>query len=272
MPRVVQALAESGALVDVIHPAEQAIDLSDVQVRHDLYVLKKMSGLALSLAGALHQLGAAIVNSYPASAALHDKIVATRVLRAAGVPVPDTYVASDPEQLAPLLESGPLIVKPYQGTGGHHVRLVSSAAELAAVERGYSGREPVFAQRYQPPEGRDRKIYVIGERVFGVKKVFPRRTEADKQGEAFFLTPPLEEIAVRCGQAFGVDLYGVDIVESEGRPYVVDVGSFPGYKGVPDAPRLLARYLVEAARRVARDGASGLLVDLPAAQPSSLAP
>lgn len=36
-----------------------------------------------------------------------------------------------------------------------------------------SGREPVFAQRYHPPQGRDRKIHAIGGRLFGVKKVFP---------------------------------------------------------------------------------------------------
>src|SRR2546427_8484494 len=39
----------------VILPAEGAINLSRVRVEHDLYVLRKMSGLALSLAGALHQ-------------------------------------------------------------------------------------------------------------------------------------------------------------------------------------------------------------------------
>src|SRR5437879_11629809 len=89
MPMVVRTVAEAGAIVDVILPAEGAINLSRVRVEHDLYVLRKMSGLALSLAGALHQQGAAIVNPYPASAALRDKIIASRVLQAAGVPTPD---------------------------------------------------------------------------------------------------------------------------------------------------------------------------------------
>src|SRR5438128_10284188 len=102
MPLVLQALADAGAVVDVVHPVELA-DLSRVRVEHDLYVLRKMSGLALSLAGALHQQGAAIVNPYPASAALRDKIIASRVLQAAGVPTPATYVAVHPDQLAPLL-------------------------------------------------------------------------------------------------------------------------------------------------------------------------
>src|SRR5438552_10519297 len=192
IPSVVRTLAELGAAVDVIVPPApgRPVELSSVRVEHDLYILHKISGLALSLAGALHELGATIVNPYPVSAALRDKIVATRTLQAAGVLTPATYAASHPAQLRPLLDSGPLVIKPYQGTGGHHVGIVRNDVELAAVN---CGREPVFALRYHPNDGRDRKIYCIGGRLFGVKKVFPRRTEEEKQGEPFQLTPQLRD-------------------------------------------------------------------------------
>ena len=249
MPGVVRALADAGAVVDVIHPLERAIDLSQVRIQHDLYVLRQMSRLSLSLAGALHEQGANIVNPYPATAALRDRVIKSRVLQVAGVPTPTTYVASSPDQLAPLLDEGPLVVKPCQGGGGHHIAIVRTPAELARVDRG---REPAFAQRYHPPQGRDYKIYAIGEQLFGVKKVFPRRTEAEKLGEPFTLTPELRDIAQRCGRAFDIDLYGVDVIESDGKTYVVDMDSIPGYKGVPDAPGLLARYFYAAAERAAQ--------------------
>ncbi|HEV2669974.1 MAG TPA: hypothetical protein VGU74_02695 [Gemmatimonadales bacterium] len=250
MAMVLRTLAQAGAVVDIIYPTEQAIDLSAVRVEHDLYVHRKMSGLAFSLAAALHRQGAVIVNPYPVSAALRDKIVASRVLQGAGVPIPPTYVAATLDQLVPLLDDGPLIVKPYQGAGGHDVRVVHTAAELVPAQT--PDHAPVFAQRYLRPDGRDRKIYAIGDHFFGVKKVFPQLTEADRQGEPFTLTPEQREIAGRCGRAFGAELYGVDIIESEGRPYVVDMSSIPGYKGVPDAPRLLAEYFYAAAERAAR--------------------
>ena len=249
MPLVMRALAEAGAVVDVVHPAAGVVDLSNVRVEHDLYVLKQISGLAVSIAGALHAQGAAIVNPYPVTVALHDKIVMSHMLKAAGVPIPATYLTSQPDELAPLLETGPLIVKPYKGTDGHGIRVIKSAAELADVSRG---KEPVFAQRYHPPQGRDRKMFSIGGQIFGVKKAFPRRTDAEKHGEPFTPTPELCEIALRCGQAFGIDLYGVDIIESDGVPYVVDVNSIPGFKGVPDAPLRLARYFYATAERAAR--------------------
>jgi len=249
MPAVVRLLVESGALVDAIHPVDSMIDLSKIRVEHDLYVLRHTSGLSLSLAGALHELGAVIVNPYPVSAALRDKVIASRILQAAGVRTPDTYVASHPQKLLPLLDSGPLVIKPYQGAGGHDVRIIRTPAELTDVN---CGREPVFAQRYHANDGRDRKIYAIGGRLFGVKKVFPRGTEEEKHGEPFTLTPELRELALSCGRAFGIDLYGVDIIESEGTPYVVDMCSIPGFKGVPDAPQLLAQYFYTAAVRAAR--------------------
>ena len=250
MPAIVRMLGESGAVAEVVHPVDQIVDLLQVRVEYDLYVLRNTSrGFSLSLAGALHELGATIVNPYPVSMALRDKIIASRVLRAAGVPTPETHIASHPDQLLPLLELGPLVVKPYQGAGGHDVRIVRTRAELAEVN---CGRDPVFAQRYLPNDGRDRKIYAIGGQLFGVKKVFPRRTEEEKQGEPFTLTAELREIALRCGRAFGIDLYGVDIIESEGKPYVVDMCSIPGFKGVPDAPNLLVRYFCQAAERAAR--------------------
>jgi ribosomal protein S6--L-glutamate ligase len=249
MPAVMRTLSEWGVIVEVIHPRDHAVDVSTVRVQHDLYVFKKISGLAVSIAGVLHAQGAAIVNPYPVTVALRDKIITSRILQAAGVPTPATYVASHPDRLAPLLDEGPLIIKPLQGTEGYGVRIVNNLNELAAVP---AGKEPLFAQRYHPPDGRDRKIYSIGGRLFGVKKNFPARTDEEKHGEPFTPTPELCEIALRCGRAFGIDLYGVDIVESEGKPYVVDMSSMPGFKGVPDAPSHLASYLYEAAKRAAR--------------------
>src|SRR5712692_3225750 len=99
LPEVVRLLSEWGAKVDVIYPEQQLVDLSKVRVEHDLYILKAKTELALSLAGVLHAAGAAILNPYPVSMTLHDKIMTFHVLQAAGLPTPETYVASHPDQL-----------------------------------------------------------------------------------------------------------------------------------------------------------------------------
>ena len=52
------------------------------------------------------------------------------------------------------------------------------------------------------------------------------------------------------GQEYTLE-YGVDIIESGGKPYVVDISSMPGFKGVPDAASHLASYFHRAAERAA---------------------
>ena len=241
---VVRLLSEWGAKVDIVHPGDQLLDVSSIRVEHDLYVLKSKTDLTLSIAGALHAAGAAILNPYPVSMTLRNKIVTFQILQAADVPTPKTCVASKPEDLAVLLGDGPLVVKPFRGSGGEGVRVIWDAEELDNLPADH---EPIFAQRYHRPDGLDLKIYCIEGQVFGVRRIWPARTYTEKLGEPFTITPELRKIALSCGEAFGIDLYGIDIIESSGHPYVVDMSSFPGFKGVPDAALRLADYIYWAA-------------------------
>src|SRR3989449_9298958 len=109
--------------------------------------------------------------------ALRDKVITSRLLQAAGVPTPATYVASHLHQLAPLLDGGPLVVKPVGGTEGFGVRIVRTPAELAAVP---AGKDPLLAPRHHPPPGRDRKIYPVGGPPLWGQKNFPSTTADGK--------------------------------------------------------------------------------------------
>ncbi len=247
MPDVVRLLTEMGVKVDVIYPEELLTNLANVRIEHDLYVLKSGTELALSLAGALHAAGATILNPYPVAAMLRDKIVFTRALQKAGLPVPETYVTAHPEQLAPLLDKGSLVLKPHRGSLGRGIHVVWDADELNAIP---TNEGPVFAQRYYKPQGLDRKIYCIGGQVFGVERVWPAQTYEEKLGQPFTVTTDLYDIALQCGRVFGIETYGLDVIISDGRPYVVDMSSFPGFKGVPDATLRLADYIFAAGQRV----------------------
>jgi len=110
----------------------------------------------------------------------------------------------------------------------------------------------VFAQRYHASDGPDRKIYSIGSEIFGVLRAWPARTHREKLGQVFTPDPELVDITRRCGAALGIDLFGVTVVQSGGKSYVVDMTSIPGFKGVPDAPRRLAEYIYAATERALR--------------------
>lgn len=267
MPEVLQLLGDWGCAVEVIYPEEQVSSLSQVRVEHDLYILKSGTELALSMAGALHAVGARILNPYPVAAAMRDKIAAMRILQAAGLPVPETYITSNPRRLASLLDAGPLVLKPYRGSQGRGIHIIWDADELDDVP---NDEGPVFAQRYHKPEGEDHKIYVIGEQMFGVKRIFPAKTYEEKIGEPFTITPELQEMARRCSRAFGIELFGFDVVMSGGRPYVVDIQSFPGFKGVPDAALRLADYIYSAGQQ-ALDAERSAHVNLAAMKKGAIA-
>ena len=85
-----------------------------------------------------------------------------------------------------------------------------------------------------------------------MKTEVQRGAKAGHQREPFTPTPELSRIVLRCGEAFGIDLFGVDIIESDGTPYIVDMNSFPGFRGVRDGVVRVARYLYQAAERAAR--------------------
>src|SRR5207245_1170397 len=54
---------------------------------------------------------------------------------------------------------------------------------------------------------------------------------------------------LRCGRAFGLGLYSMDVIGTPDGPKVVDVNDFPGYKAVPDAAVAVADYIERFATR-----------------------
>jgi ribosomal protein S6--L-glutamate ligase len=245
MQEAAELLRTRGVAVEDIYPEDSSLDVARVEADCDLYLLKSGTETALGLAGVLHAAGAKIINPYPTVVAMRDKIVSTKMLQSANVPLPETWFASKPEQLTRLLEEGPIVVKPFWAASqGRGVQIVKTEDELSTVitEDGV-----VFAQRYYQPDGRDHKLYVIGDRVFGVRRVWPPKTLEDKLGEPFEVPDEMREVALGCGRAFGVGLYGVDLITSGGKPYVVDINTFPGFKGVPNAAGLLAEQILNSA-------------------------
>lgn len=206
--------------------------------RHDLYVLKSHTQLSLSIAGILDAQGARILNPYPSCAAAQNKIITSRRLAVAGIPAPRCWVTGDLSLLRSIAETTALIIKPYLGHRGAGIHLVRNSDELdAVVPEG-----PVLVQEYIRGSGEDLKVYVVGDQVFAVRKAFSAASFT-QPGRACPVDPVVRAIALRCGKAFGLGLYGLDIIEGPNGPVVVDLNFFPGYKGVPNVAPLIAEYI-----------------------------
>jgi ribosomal protein S6--L-glutamate ligase len=225
--------------------AEEMVRQSDsLVVEHDLYILKSHTELSLSMAGILHDQGAQLLNPYLSCITTQDKIIASRRLRATGVPTPRSWVTGDLSLMRSIVEEMPLIIKPYRGHRGAGIHIVHNPRELAAVP---PPEQLMLIQEYIPGNGEDLKVYVVGDEVFAVRKPFSA-TSFTQPGRPCPVSDEIREIARRCGQAFGLSLYGLDIIEGKDGPMVVDLNYFPGYKGVPNIGPLIAAYIEDYAR------------------------
>jgi ribosomal protein S6--L-glutamate ligase len=237
-------LQRSGARVELVDPDVEPVLLHDLRSSDvDVYVLVSPTEAALSLAGALERAGGVVVPTYAVAAGCRDKIVQTAVLAHAGLPVPDSWLTLHPESLAGQLRRGPLLVKDPRGSRGRGLHLVRQPDELWRLSRGTAW----LVMRYHAADGPDLKLYRIDDEVHGVARVFPAQSMTDKVGRPLDVTTELRDLALRCGDAFGTTVCGVDVIRSEGRLWVVDMSSFPGFKGVPGAAARIARVILTRA-------------------------
>jgi len=203
-------------------------------------------GLALLRAAERH---ARVLTPWEPVAAVRNKPRAVEELACHGVPLPRTWAADRPEALRALpRDRFPLLLKPHLGDNGRGIVAVASPEELDELEWGDGF---ALAQELVPCAPVDLKLYVAGEHVWGVRRPSPLAAVASTPPERVELDGELRRLAVVCGEAFDLLLYGVDVVDGGDGPRVVDVNEFPNYTGIEEAPDAIADLLVAALEREA---------------------
>ncbi|WP_380285163.1 RimK family alpha-L-glutamate ligase [Kitasatospora purpeofusca] len=259
-------LAAAGALltarghrVEALDPAAPAGTgpLTDVHPPADAYLLKARTPAALALARSLEERGAPVVNPAAATELCQDRTAMAGLARRAGLPFAPTRTADSPAALLAAAEAGdlalPLVVKSRHSRRHDLVARVDDLARLRALAEQWPG-EPVVAQPYLPSTGWDQKLWVVDGQLFCTR----RRSELADPGHpgpphgAGGFGPddlPAERarLALRVGEVFGLDVYGVDLLDGPDQPVVVDVNAFPGVRGQAGAPEALAALALRAA-------------------------
>ncbi|MFA6433486.1 MAG: ATP-grasp domain-containing protein [Elusimicrobiales bacterium] len=249
---LISALGSAGHETVCIDPQAAAYALEDARWtdKLDLIVARGRSQPLLCMLGWAQARGISAVNSRSAIASVHNKADMAVIMAEAGVPSPRTFLGPVAE-LAGIIPSSlyPVVLKPVFGDNSRGLRLVRTGGEMRSIE----WPEPVaLAQRFIPNDGYDLKLYCIGDEVWPVRKPSPAGLAGApgahgkaKAGPAP-LTKELEALGRRLGRLFGLELYGVDCIESAEGPSVIEVNEFPNYTGVPDADRRLAEYVTRA--------------------------
>ena len=249
---VIRQLTAWGHRVDVLRPGSSLVPLSEA-VRagsHDAWVLKTVSGgPGLTLLEAASAVGLTTVNDARAVRGVRDKALAAVIGLGRGLPMPVTYAVARPESLAEIPAAQfPLVVKPADGSSGRAVRLVSSPERLPGMYAELAGEGMLIAQPYVPNSGVDLKVYCVGGELFATERCSPLHPDRRTQERRVPLPAEVARIAAETGEAYGLDLYGVDVLLGPDGPVIVDVNDFPSFRQVPDAAARVARAVLELAR------------------------
>jgi glutathione synthase/RimK-type ligase-like ATP-grasp enzyme len=212
----------------------------------DLILARGRSASLLSLLAGAEGMGVRTINACSAIAAVRDKAEMSRALVAANVPGPATACGTIAGIAAIFRKSDyPLIIKPVFGDSARGIHIVPNQARLLELP----WTEPfAVGQRLLNSDGFDLKLYVIGRDVFAARKPSPITGDPSARVVRVAVTPALRDLALRCGSVFGLELFGVDCIETPSGPAVIGVNDFPNYSGIPSANHCLARYAIERAQ------------------------
>ena len=167
-------------------------------------------------------------------------------MKEAHLPWPQTWsfpslanLMAQQEVLATL--SFPLIIKSYYSHRGDLVDKVDTVEQLQAL-MGQWSQEPIVLQEFAAGDGWDIKLWIIDQHIFAARRRTPLEPNAPKEDFPISdeeLPDEWRRITLEIGRVFNLRLYGVDLLITERGPMIVDVNSFPGFRGVPGADTAL---------------------------------
>jgi ribosomal protein S6--L-glutamate ligase len=227
----------------------------------DVVVARTRHPLGLALLRSIPRRDVEVLTPWEGVASVRNKPRAALSLAEHGIPTPPTFLAGTPAAIKEVPpEHFPLLLKPYLGDNARGIATVRDPSELDDLS-WHDGM--VLAQTFVPAGGLDIKVYVAGERMWAVRRPSPLGIEAgwspdgevgeaDEPSRAVSMTPTLRRLATSCGALFGLELFGIDVLESPEGPVVVDVNEFPNYTGVPDAPEVIGKMVIARLRQGVR--------------------
>jgi ribosomal protein S6--L-glutamate ligase len=260
--RLKRAALERNHEVRVLNTLRFAIDLSTDepmlqyrgrQLTHYEAVLPRIGAsitfFGLAVMRQFEQMDVYTPNPSNGIANSRDKLRSIQILSRHDISIPATTFVRDRADVLAAIErvgGAPVVIKLLEGTQGIGVILApdTKVAE-AVIETLQSTRQNVLIQSFiSESKGRDIRALVVGDRVVAAMR---RKAQGDEfrsnvhrggTTEIIELDAEYERVAVQSAQIMGLRIAGVDMLESERGPLVLEVNSSPGLEGIEEATGL----------------------------------
>ncbi len=260
--RLREAAEQRGHKVKVLSTLRFAIDLAEGTP--DLYFRQKQlthyDAVLPRIGASITYFGTAVVrqfeqmdifcaNSSGGISNSRDKLRSLQILSRHQIGIPQTTFVRDKKDVLPAIErvgGAPVVIKLLEGTQGIGVLLAESVKSAEAIiEMLQSQKQNVLIQKFvAESKGRDIRAFVVGDQVVAAMRRVAQgqefRSNVHRGGvtESVTLDAAYCETAVRAAQIMGLRVAGVDMLESNDGPQIMEVNSSPGLEGIERCTQL----------------------------------
>lgn len=185
-----------------------------------------------------------------------DKLRSMQVLSRAKIGLPKTVFTNyskDVEGVIKQVGGAPVVIKLLEGTQGLGVVLADTMNAAESVIEAFNGlKARVIVQEFiAESKGADIRAFVVDGQVVGAMKrkgkegEFRSNLHRGGTAETIELSDEEEIAAVKATKAMRLGIAGVDMLQSERGPLILEVNSSPGLEGIEIATKKdIARYII----------------------------
>lgn len=191
-------------------------------------------------------MGTFSVNESVAISRSRDKLRSLQLLARKGVGLPRTGFANQSSNTKDLIKTvggAPLVIKLLEGTQGIGVVLAENEKSAESIIQAFKGlKANILVQEFiKEAGGADIRCFVVGNKVVAAMKRQGTegefRSNLHRGGSATLikLTKDERATAVTAAKVMGLGMCGVDLLQSNSGPVVMEVNSTPGLEGIETA-------------------------------------
>lgn len=192
-----------------------------------------------------------------------DKLRSLQILARAGLGIPKTAFASSPkdkdiDSVIEAIGGAPCVVKLLEGTQGIGVILAENQkAAKSVIEAFLKLNASILVQEFiKESKGADIRVFVVDGQIVGAMKRQAKdgefRSNLHRGGSATVINLSSEEraTAIKAAKKLGLAIAGVDLLQSDRGPLVMEVNSSPGLEGIEGATGIdIAGKIIEYVER-----------------------
>ena len=205
-----------------------------------------ITNYGLAVVRQFDMMGIPVLNTAVAIARSRDKLRALQLLTKKNIDVPTTVCARTPDavELALAHVGGvPAIVKLQQGAQGIGTMIAETPqAVTSLLETLWAMGQDIILQEYiSESKGRDTRAIVVGGRVVAAMRrqaksgEFRSNLHRGGLGVRVNLDKRYAQAAVAATKVMGLEVAGVDMLESRQGPKILEINSSPGLEGIERA-------------------------------------